>query len=392
MPNNRPSHILPLIILAQFAGTSLWFAGNAILPDLIESYGFADNDLGAITSSVQFGFIIGTLVFALFAVADRFSPSKVFFACSALGSMVNLAILFIPMNLTNMVLLRFVIGILLAGIYPIGMKISADWFQKDLGKAIGLLVGALVIGTAFPHFLKGTGSSLDWSMVLTIVSIISLLGGFLILILVPDGPHRNHGHQFQPKALLTLFSEKNLRSAVFGYFGHMWELYTFWAFVPFLIQYYSVQNELGLNISMWSFVVIASGAIGCGYGGMIALKKGSAKVAFFQLFGSLICILLLSGIQFMPTWIFMVYMVVWGIFVVGDSPQFSTLAAKTAPPQLVGSALTIMNSIGFALTIPSIYLATFLTDLSNNPYPLIFLAVGPILGLLFTRKLLNVPL
>ncbi len=223
---------MPVIIVAQFAGTSLWFAGNAILPDLITLHGFESDDLGTVTSSVQFGFIIGTLIFAIFTMADKFSPSKIFFWCSLLGALTNILILFIPVTLTNLVTLRFLVGFLLAGIYPVGMKLSADWFQKDLGRAIGFLIGALVIGTSFPHLIRGLGASFHWTFILSTVSGIAFLGGLLILLFVPDGPYRHKSSGFQPEAILVLFQNKELRSVAFGYFGHMWELYTVWLLFP----------------------------------------------------------------------------------------------------------------------------------------------------------------
>lgn len=384
-----PRHILPIIIFAQFAGTSLWFAGNAVLPDLISQYGFEVDDLGTVTSSVQLGFIVGTLVFAIFTIADKFSPSKIFFWCSILGAATNIIILFIPITLTNLVALRFIVGFLLAGIYPVGMKLSADWFQKDLGKALGFLVGALVIGTAFPHLIRGLGTSLDWSFILITVSGIATLGGTLILLFVPNGPYRKISIGFRPEAIFVLFRDKNLRSAAFGYFGHMWELYTVWAFIPIIIAYFNQNAQVSLNVSVLSFVAIGVGFFSCAIGGLMALKKGSAQIAFFQLAGSLLCISLILFIDFMPKEIFIMYLIFWGAMVIGDSPHFSTLAAKTAPPELLGSALTIMNSIGFALTIPSIYLANYLTITYGHPAILVFLALGPLFGLIFTKKLFS---
>ena len=278
-----PRYILPIIIFAQFAGTSLWFAGNAILPELIRLEGFRTEDLGTITSSVQFGFILGTLVFAILTIADKYSPSKIFFWCSILGAIANTMIIILPITLTNLVTFRFAVGILLAGIYPIGMKLSADWFQKSLGKAIGLLVGALVIGTAFPHLLQGISGSFDWKYVLLATSIVAAFGGTLILIFVPDGPHRKKGLGFDPSAIKVLFADRHLRSSAFGYFGHMWELYTFWAFVPIIIGYFNSMNDSTLNVSILSFITIGMGFLGCSLGGIVALKRGSAQVAIFPI-------------------------------------------------------------------------------------------------------------
>ena len=184
----RPLRILPVIILSQFAGTGLWFAGNAVLGDLERQWGLAPDVLGYVTSAVQLGFIVGTLTFAFFAVSDLFSPRKVFFLCSLAGAVSNLAIYLLADGLPLLLAFRFATGFFLAGVYPVGMKIATGWYQRGLGNAIGLLVGALVLGTAFPHLLRGLGQQLPWEAVTVSVSGIAALGGLAMLLLVPDGP------------------------------------------------------------------------------------------------------------------------------------------------------------------------------------------------------------
>jgi MFS family permease len=310
----RPSRILPAIIFSQFTGTSLWFASNAVMGDLQRTWGLADAALGYMTSAVQFGFITGTLVFAFFTISDRFSPRIIFFACSVLGAIST--------------------GFLLAGIYPVGMKIAAGWYEKGLGRALGYLVGALVMGTAFPHLLKGMGRTLAWEQVILSISVVSTAGGVLMLWLVPDGPHLIKGTRFSPGAFKSIFQSKDLRSAAFGYFGHMWELYTLWAFVPVFLSNYLADKAESLNVSYWAFMIIAAGFIGCAGGGLLSKKAGSAKVAFYQLTASGICCLISPLMFQVPTELFLVFLIFWGIVVVGDSPQFSALSAQTAPPEL----------------------------------------------------------
>ena len=387
-PPKAPIWIIPTIVFSQFAGTSLWFAGNAVLGDLqVYLKLTGDQVLGSITSSVQLGFIAGTLVFAFFAISDKFSPRKIFLACALLGAIANLAILWLATNLFSLLFLRFVTGFFLAGIYPIGMKIAAGWYQKSLGKAIGFLVGALVLGTAFPHFLKSIGGALSWQLVLQSVSVIAALGGIAMYLLVPDGPYIRKGSAFNPKVLLQMFRTKDFRSAAFGYFGHMWELYTFWAFVPIILQHYAALNQWQTNFSLWAFIVIAIGSLGCIVGGLISSKTGSARVAFFQLLASgALC--LLSPLLFqLPLFLFLLLLLIWGIVVIGDSPQFSALTAKTAPKEYVGSALTIVNSLGFAITIFSIQLANYLYTVINPNYIFLVLVVGPLFGLWHMRSL-----
>lgn len=180
--------IMPIIVLSQFAGTSLWFAGNAVITDLQNALHLDGTVLSHITSAVQFGFIAGTLVFALFTISDRFSPSKVFFICSIAGAITNLSVYLLTYNFASLMLFRILTGFFLAGIYPVGMKIAADHHEKGLGKSLGYLVGALVVGTAFPHLLKSFTQSISWEYVFIFTSIFAAGGGLLVLLLVPDGP------------------------------------------------------------------------------------------------------------------------------------------------------------------------------------------------------------
>ncbi len=385
-----PKQILPVIVFSQFAGTSLWFAGNAILADLQSTMNVDINDTGIVTSAIQLGFITGTLVFAFFAISDRYSPRKLFLVCSILGSFSNLLIYFIADNLFSLLVLRFITGFFLTGIYPIGMKIAAGWYKKGLGNAIGLLVGALVLGTAFPHLIKSTGGSLPWEQVLFFVSAVSFAGGILMYLLVPDGPHISSGTKFNPKAILTIFKYKELRSSALGYFGHMWELYTFWAFIPLILIYYIKLNPVELNISFWAFLIIGSGSVGCIVGGVISKKAGSAKVAFIQLALSGICCLISPLMFYTSAPIFLTFLIFWGVVVVGDSPQYSAIIALSAPKELVGSALTLVNSIGFAITIVSIWVVSQFTGIIDTSFILVILALGPIAGLISMKPMLSI--
>ena len=224
----RSKLILPVIIISQFCCTTLWFASNGVITDLLINYNLQNSALGHLTSAVQAGFIFGTLSFAVFTIADRFSPSKVFFICSGIGALFNLGIIFESNTLTSLLFLRFLTGFFLAGIYPIGMKIASDYFEKGLGISLGFLVGALVIGTAFPHLLKNITETISWKSVLITTSSFALFGGLLMLTLVPDGPFRKAGKKINLLAFSHVFRNPEFRSSAFGYFGHMWELYAFW--------------------------------------------------------------------------------------------------------------------------------------------------------------------
>ncbi|MCM4161539.1 MFS transporter [Antarcticibacterium flavum] len=381
------AYILPVIVFAQFCCTSLWFAGNAVLNDLILSLNLPLTVLGYITAAVQLGFIAGTLFFAVLSVADRFSPSRVFFFCALAGGFLNLGTALENNSFETLGFLRFLTGFSLAGIYPVGMKIAADHFEKGLGKSLGFLVGALVLGTAFPHLLRFiTGSIvLPWKAVIISTSILSLLGGSLILIIVPDGPYRKRLQNIRFGVLGDLFKISDFRRAASGYFGHMWELYAYWAFAPvFLIAYYGYHGLQENDISLWSFLIIATGGIGCVAGGYLSGKFGTKKSAATALFLSGLCCLL-SPFFFLQDSleVLLIFLVFWGFTVVADSPLFSTLVAQNSPANWRGTALTIVNSIGFAITILSILLLNLLLAKGFPPaYLFLLLLPGPILGLL----------
>jgi MFS family permease len=393
MPAERPARILPVIVVSQFAGACVWFAGNAVLPDLQRELGLGEHAVGTITSAVQLGFIAGTLAFAVLNVADRFSPRKVFLACALLGAAANGAVAFAPglaQPYAAILALRFATGFFLAGIYPVGMKIASGWYPEGLGAALGYLVGALVLGTAFPHLLKGMGQQLAWGSVLAWLSAVAAAGGLLMYLAVPDGPHLARGTRFDPHALRSIFASPDLRASAFGYFGHMWELYTLWAFVPLMIAgYASMGGHAPVNVGAWSFAVIAAGAAGCVLGGIASRTAGSARVAFFQLSASGLCCLLSPLAYLLPWPAFIAFLVAWGVFVVGDSPQFSALTAATAPKAFVGSALTIVNCIGFAITVASIELATLLAPHLPVAWWFVPVAIGPAFGLIAFRRMLN---
>lgn len=380
-------YVLPLIIFSQFAGTSLWFAGNAVISGMQADLHLPPASLGWITSTVQLGFITGTLLFALLALADRFSPVRLFLLCSVLAAACTAAIAALSPGLWPMLLLRFCTGFFLAGIYPVGMKIAADWYGGSLGKAIGYLVGALVLGTAFPHLVRALGGQLPWQAVLWSVSALAITGGLLLALFVGDGPGRQAGARFRPGVLSELFYIPSYRAASFGYFGHMWELYAFWALVPVWMSLYSTAHEIELPISLLSFLIIGLGAISCALGGHLSVKRGSAWVARVCLAGSGFCCLLSPLLFFAPVWVFIPFLILWGLLVIGDSAQFSALAAAEAPAQYRGTALTIMSSIGFFITIGSIQLLTWLSLSGTGPYLFLLLLPGPALGLFAMRRL-----
>ncbi|MGQ0738704.1 MAG: MFS transporter, partial [Bacteroidota bacterium] len=349
-----PGHILPVIVLSQFAGTSLWFTGNAVLPELVQEFQLSRYAVSLVTSAVMLGFIGGTLVFAFFSLADRFSPVRLFFISSLLGAAANAAAVWLAADAVSLFSIRFVTGFFIAGIYPVGMKISSDCFEKGLGKAMGFLLGALVLGTAFPHLLKNSDFDLPWKPVLFFTSAFALAGGLLMILLVGDGPYRKKSGGFQWNAFSEIFRSKKWRQAAFGYFGHMWELYTFWGFLPLILALYANKNGTTLNIPLLSFLIIATGSIGSITGGLLSQRWGSVKVASLALFISGLCCIVSPFIYHLPVVLFLALLFLWGLTVCPDSPQFSTLVAQFAPEHLRGTALTIYNAIGFSISTISL--------------------------------------
>jgi MFS family permease len=268
LKSSSSTRIFYIIIISQFCGTSLWFAGNAVLPQLQSLHHWQADALGYITSSVQLGFILGTLIFALTGITDRFSPSLVFLFSSFIAAACN------AMSLVNLSSFEFVLisrcitGFFLAGIYPVGMKIASDWNEKGLGHWLGALVGALVLGTAFPHALKLSPQLIEPNVLLLIVSALAIAGGLLIYFFVHDGPFRKPSLRFSFVDIQKVFQSQPFRQPAFGYFGHMWELYAFWAFVPWAISYYtSIHADLKIQETLLAFIVIAAGGLGCLIGG-----------------------------------------------------------------------------------------------------------------------------
>ena len=395
MASTAPRRVLPVIVLSQFAGTSLWFAVNAVLPDLQQAWALPPAALATVTSAVQLGFVAGTLVFALLMLADRFPPTRVFCTCALLGALCNAATIFLHGQFHLLVALRLAVGFLLAGIYPVGMKIAASWYREGLGAALGVLVGALVLGTALPHGLRAVagsgiaalpaaGSLMPWQQVVLAVSALAALGGLATVWLVPQ-QRGAIGQRITPRALAAIWSERKLRASVFGYFGHMWELYAFYALVPLIVATHWSGSGLS-TIAFWS---IAAGVAGCVVGGLLAGRFGSARVAQCQLAASGACCLLAPLLLHAPTAWFLAWLLVWGTTVVGDSPQFSTLTARNAPAAIVGSVLTCSNSIGFAISVVSIELFVRACAVWPLGSVLPFLAIGPLLGLLALRPLLR---
>ncbi|MEO9869741.1 MFS transporter [Ekhidna sp.] len=377
----KQAWILPIIVLSQFLCTTLWFAGNAVMPDLMKSCGLEDADIGYIISSVQFGFIVGTLSYSFWTISDRYNPSLVFFISALLGSVFNMLIVIDGISFSMLLGFRFFTGFFLAGIYPVGMKIASDYFARGLGKALSLLVGALVLGTAFPHLINEFLSSFSWKSVFYATSFLTLVGGSLIFLFVKPGPYRRPGKKGDFRSIFKAFKNSNFKAATLSYFGHMWELYTFWAFVPMMLLSYATAQQIEFNVSIWAFLIIAIGSLACIIGGLLSIRFGEKRVIVIALISSGLCCLLFPFMFHAPIYLFLGFLIFWGCTVIVDSPLLSALVAYHVNPEIRGTALTITNSIGFTITILSIQLVSILLKYVPFEYVWIILALGPALGL-----------
>lgn len=374
--------VLPIIVLSQFLCTSTWFTGSVVAPTFIQNLGLDPSFLGWMTSAVQGGFIIGTLIFAFLGLADKYSPVRIFSLFAILAAASNFMIT-TSSNIYIVLALRLITGIALAGIYPVGMKIAADHSKQGLGKLLGWLVGALVLGTAFPHALNLLAQNVDWKLVVYGSSFLCFIGAVLMVSLVKDGPYRQQRSNIAKNAIGRAFEIPAFRVAALGYFGHMWELYAFWAFVPWMIQLFiNSHGAAPFSASFICFMTIAIGAVSCIIFGIKSQHFAKDKLAFGALAGSLICCLLLPVVFYIGSWSLFIFLLLsWGFWVIPDSPLFSTLVAQSVPAEINGASIMIVNCIGFAITIVSIQLLSLLSTY-ENPIVIWLLAIGPILGLL----------
>jgi len=373
--------MLAVVSTAQFLGMTLWFSATAVTPLLVREFDIPPGHVAWLTMAVQAGFVAGTLLSALTNLADLLNPRTLMCLGSLAGALANAAVILAPGS-TSVIALRFLTGASLALVYPPGMKIAAGWFRDRRGFALGLLIGALTLGKAFPHLLTAIFGA-NWHGPMLLVSGLAATGGILVLAVVRDGPFVTPTGPFDPHAIRKILASRGARLATFGYLGHMWELYAMWTWIAVIATASFAATGLanaGAAGSVAAFLAIGSGAAGCGMAGYLADRFGKARIAMWAMLASAACAALTIAVfGGSPFWLYTLVMV-WGFAVVADSAQFSALVSEHAPKEHIGTALTLQTCVGFLLTMVTIELLPRLADATSWRYASLLLVPGPLLG------------
>jgi MFS family permease len=382
---------LALLSVAELFGMALWFSGSAVVPALSREWNLSSSQVSWLANAVQLGFVAGTLLSATLNLADIITTRHLFAVSALLGALTNAFFGLYAHQPGTAIALRFLTGICLAGVYPPGMKLMATWFRERRGMALGVLVGALTMGKATPYLVNALGSS-NWRLNVLFVSLLAVFGGLIVLLFVSDGPHALPPASFDLTQIVKVFKNRGVRLASFGYFGHMWELYAMWIWIPVMIRA-SVTAQRGDPIfaEVGSFLVIGAGAVGCVVAGLVADRVGRTIVTSWAMAISGSCCLLVGFLYGGNIWPLLLLAVIWGASVVADSAQFSSCVTELGDPQYIGTALTLQMCIGFLLTTISIELIPKVLDIVGWRYAFMILAPGPFLGVLAMLRLRGLP-
>jgi len=372
-----------LLVFAEMAGMSLWFASAAVLPDMAREGAISADRQALLSSAVQAGFVLGALVSSIGGIADRYDPRRVFAISAMLAALINATLLVMPLGGDLAIGARFVTGALLAGVYPVGMKIVVGWGSRDRGFLVGLLVGALTLGNGLPYLAAFLGGA-DWRSTILAVSALAGAGG-LVVLGAGLGPHHAAAPTFEPGAIRLAWTDRRIRAAYLGYFGHMWELFAFWAWIgaASAVSYRATLDVAAAESlgKLTAFLCIGLGGLACVVAGRVADRIGKAEVTIIAMAISGTAAVLTGATFGGPVWLSFALIMIWGIAVIPDSAQFSALVADAAPPHLAGSLMTFQTAIGFALTILTVQLTPVLAGAVGWPLVLGGLAIGPALGI-----------
>jgi MFS family permease len=380
--------MLALVAAGQFLGLTLWFSATAAAPAIAAEFGLTGAGTAWLTMAVQAGFVAGTLASAVLNLADVLNARRLFALGCVAGAAANGAIAFAS-SAELVVVLRFATGAALACVYPPGLKIAAGWFLERRGTALGIVVGALTIGSAFPHLLAWGAADVPWRMLMAVSSGLAVAGGLLVWLAVRDGPHVSASAPFDPHAIRHVARNRGARLATLGYLGHMWELYAMWGWMPaFAAASMAASGAAGGRASsLVAFVAIASGAVGCVMAGRWADAFGKARVAGIAMVVSAACAALSGFVFGAPLPLLLALAVVWGFSVVADSAQFSALVSEFSPRTHVGTAITLQTCTGFLLTMASLRLVPAAAAVFGWRWVFLLLVPGPVLGALAMRRL-----